>query len=415
MGFEVAPPMVRAPSIFAGIGTVLLAAAIARRWGLHAMLIATVLTGSSYVTINYSAEARGYSLAGFFLLAAFLALERYLDTNRWQPLLLFWMLVPLGFFSHLTFLHFYCGAVIWSVARWLRCGLYGRALLAKTAFCHAWPLLFLVTFYFVSLRGMEIGGGDRPSFPAVIVKALSLSVGGPIALSSDQLLIALLAAGGGIAALVLMYRDGSDLWAFFLTTIFLSPLFLLVEQPHSGLFVRYFFVNIVFNLLLITYLLGRTGAAGALGGVACLALVASIVAGNGQRLRQFAAGGRRGEYRAAVRYIVEHSTEPVIEVGVDHARTRLVLHAYVPPDRSLGDSEPAPAPTAKNEWYIAHSEEGGLQSVERIKDVTGKPFELATFSATPDYPASIGRSIIGSRRRSRQNKAAGRVCQHRPG
>ncbi len=256
LGFEVAPPMVRAPSIFAGIGTVLLAAAIARRWGLHAMLIATVLTGSSYVTINYSAEARGYSLAGFFALAAFLALERYLDTNRWQPLLLFWMLVPLGFFSHLTFLHFYCGAVIWSVARWLRCGLYGRALLAKTAFCHAWPLLFLVTFYFVSLRGMEIGGGDRPSFPAVIVKALSLSVGGPIALSSDQLLIALLAAGGGIAALVLMYRDGSDLWAFFLTTIFLSPLFLLVEQPHSGLFVRYFFVNIVFNLLLITYLLG---------------------------------------------------------------------------------------------------------------------------------------------------------------
>ncbi len=78
-----------------------------------------------------------------------------------------------------------------------------------------------------------------------------------------------------------------------------------------------------------------------------------------------------------MRYIVEHSTEPVIEVGVDHARTRLVLHAYVPPDRSLGDSEPAPAPTAKNEWYIAHSEEGGLQSVERIKDVTGKPFELA--------------------------------------
>jgi hypothetical protein len=202
-------------------------------------------------------------------------------------------------------------------------------------------------------------------------------VGGPIALSTDQLTIAILAAGGGIAALILMYREGSDLWVIFLTTIFLSPLFLLVEQPRSGLFVRYFFVNIVFNLLLMTYLLGRISAAGTLGGAACIALVASIVAGNGQRLREFSAGGRRGEYRAAVRYIAEHSTEPVIEVGVDHARTRLVLHLYVPPGRSLGDSNPTPTPTARNQWYIAHINDMGLEPVDQINDVAGEPFELA--------------------------------------
>ena len=98
------------------------------------------------------------------------------------------------------------------------------------------------------------------------------------------LLIALLVAGGGIAALVLMYRNGSDLWIPFLTTIFLSPLFLLVEQPSSGLFVRYFFVNIVFNLLLIAYLLGRLSTARSFGTAACVVLVASIVAGNTLRL-----------------------------------------------------------------------------------------------------------------------------------
>jgi hypothetical protein len=165
----------------------------------------------------------------------------------------------------------------------------------------------------------------------------------------------------------------------FFVTVYLSPLFLLIEQPRSGLFVRYFYINILFYLLLISYLLGRLSTAGSPGTFACLALTASIMAGNVARLREFSAG-RRGEYQAAVRYIVDHSTESEVEVGVDHARTRLVLHFYsgsVAANRNLKAAEAAPAPSPQDEWYITHQEYPTQQPTAEIQDTQGETFELA--------------------------------------
>ena len=50
-------------------------------------------------------------------------------------------------------------------------GMSWRAVLVRMAYCHAWPVVFFIAFYVVSLRGMDIGGGDMPSIPAVIAKA----------------------------------------------------------------------------------------------------------------------------------------------------------------------------------------------------------------------------------------------------
>ncbi|HEY4309086.1 MAG TPA: glycosyltransferase family 39 protein [Pirellulales bacterium] len=379
LGIDGRSLVARAPSLVAGIGTILLAAQFARRWGQREMLAAAVLTANSYVMINYSSEARGYALAGFFAIAAFLVLERSLDTRHKSHFALFWLLVVLGFLSHLTFLHFYCGALAWSALRSRRESGTWRKWIALMARCHAVPVAFLIAFYFSSVQGMEIGGGDRPSTIVVILKAMSLAVGGTPRPSTDQLLIAFLATGGGIAAIVSLFRGKSELWALFLTTIYLSPLFLLIEQPRSGLFVRYFYINILFYLLLISYLLGRLSLAGSPGTFACLALTASIMAGNVSRLREFS-DGRRGEYLAAVRYIVDHSTEPEVEVGVDHARTRLVLHFYsgsMAANRTLKASEAAPAPSPQDEWYITHQENPAQQPAPEIQDTQGETFELA--------------------------------------
>ena len=101
----------RIPSVAASSGTVLLAGWIARRWGRFASFVATLLTASSFVLIVYGSEARGYALAGFFSLLAFLALDRYLASYRVVPALGFAVATLLGVLSHLTFVQFYCGGV----------------------------------------------------------------------------------------------------------------------------------------------------------------------------------------------------------------------------------------------------------------------------------------------------------------
>ena len=128
----------RIPSLIAGIGTILLAGRFARRWGLVESQTAIVLTSASYVLIVYASEARGYALAGFFALAAFLALDRYLESRKPWAALTFSLAVVLGFLSHLTFAHFYLGAAVWSVVRAVRQGPTAWIALRKPKCTNSW-------------------------------------------------------------------------------------------------------------------------------------------------------------------------------------------------------------------------------------------------------------------------------------
>src|SRR3954452_10860912 len=51
----------RLPAVLAGIGTVLLCGWVARPWGRPAAVTAILLTGCSFLLIEYSSEARGYA------------------------------------------------------------------------------------------------------------------------------------------------------------------------------------------------------------------------------------------------------------------------------------------------------------------------------------------------------------------
>ena len=107
----------RLPALVAGIGTIGAAGLLARRWGSAAAFSAVLLTGMSYMQIVYSSEARGYALAGFFALTAFLALDRCLMS--WSPwaAALFVVSSILGTLSHLTFVEVYAAMFAWSSSR----------------------------------------------------------------------------------------------------------------------------------------------------------------------------------------------------------------------------------------------------------------------------------------------------------
>jgi len=167
----------RVPSIVAGVGTVILAARIALRWGRTAAFCAVLLTTTSFVLILYASEARGYALAGFFSLVAFLALESYLRIPSVGAAACFAAAALLGALSHLTFIQFYAGACAWTVVAMLHDSAPWRQRLLRTVAVHGAPFALLLGLYFLDVRDMRIGGGDDYQLLDVVTRALALAMG----------------------------------------------------------------------------------------------------------------------------------------------------------------------------------------------------------------------------------------------
>ena len=110
----------RLPAVLAGIGTVLLCGQVARQWSHAAAVSATLLTGCSFLLIQYSSEARGYAYLLFFTMASFALIQKSFESQRaiWEAL--FACCAILGFLSHLTYLFAYVALVAWSIWRKVR-------------------------------------------------------------------------------------------------------------------------------------------------------------------------------------------------------------------------------------------------------------------------------------------------------
>jgi hypothetical protein len=89
--------------VLASIGTVVLAGFIAARRSWLEGCIAVILTSWSFLLIPFGTEARGYSLAIFFALLAWYALQQFDGKRSWIWTVLFWSAVILGFLAHLEF------------------------------------------------------------------------------------------------------------------------------------------------------------------------------------------------------------------------------------------------------------------------------------------------------------------------
>lgn len=366
----------RIPSLVAGVATIVLAMSIGRRWGIFAALFAGMLTAASYVLIVYASEARGYALAGFFALAGFLALDKYLASRSIVANIAFCVAVLLGFLSHLTFIHFYLGAVVWSLVCFFRPPFRGAKAALDLLRCHAIPVVGLAGLYAVDLSKMDIGGGPPYSLWQVVAETLNLAVGAPDPDLATRW-FGLLGVAAAIAAIVLLWRAHASEWMFFAVAVFASPALLLIVRRPEVLFVRYFYVNIVFALLLLSYLAERMWRAGTPGRVAAVAGLGLLLWGNCLHTAEFLEVGR-GHYLDAVKYMAAHSTEPTLRVIGDHPfRLRTVLEYYaprLPSDRKLvyelRESDTPPG------WAVLHSQERDYHPPRSIPDPLGNVYEL---------------------------------------
>jgi len=109
--------MYRVPSVLASIGTVALAGFIGIRRSCLEECIAVTLTSWSYLLVHFGTAARGYSLAIFFALLAWYALQQFEERRSWAWIIVFWSAVVLGFLAHLEFAVCFAGLFVWSLWR----------------------------------------------------------------------------------------------------------------------------------------------------------------------------------------------------------------------------------------------------------------------------------------------------------
>jgi hypothetical protein len=384
----------RVPALIAGIGTVILAGLIGRRiaGGMRGALTAVLLTGGSYLLIQYSSEARGYALAGAFALGAWFVALRGLDDRKWIWPVLFWCAVILGLLSHATFIaQAYCGLLVWSLSRMARSRGSWRRISSPAARWHAVPLLAILLFYLTYLRHLEIGGGPRFTWYYVLGRLSAFTLGLPAGASAS--IAATLAVAALIAiGLVTLRRERSDLWLLYAANCLIFPAALLLVRQPERLFERYFFVSAVFFVMLTAQLLALWVQRGGAWRTLAVLLLAAMLAGSAVHTVRLLRLGR-GQYAAALRYVYDHSApgESVITVASDHDfRNRMVIDYYgkkLPADKSIVYVSGKELPQAGAEWLILHSRDEAKPKENAISAGGHGPFR---FQQAYPYAAMSG-------------------------
>jgi hypothetical protein len=372
-------PVYRLLALATGTLTVVLAALLTLSRDRVEAISAALLIGFSYVFVFYSSEARGYAPAVFFALLGYYAITRFLERKSWVAAGLFGLAVVGGFLSHLTFVHFYVGVLIWSVYELVRQRLGLRRTLVYGLSCHAVPILFFALLYYVDIRHITVGGGPLRPWAAVLSQAVAVTLGapttGPVAVVAD------LAAGLLVfAGLLLFLRAGSGRWLFFAIVLLVSPALMLVLARPEFLHMRYFLVSLCFLLLLLAHLLARCWRQGTAGKVLYGSILLAVGIGNAGHMVRFAQGGR-GEYLEALRYMAAQTAGPVIEIGGDsefHNKTLIDFYRRcLPAGKEVRYYEPEEWPPGGPEWHIIHRQQPGYQPKPELTAFYGIRYVLA--------------------------------------
>ncbi len=309
-------PGYRMPSLLAGIGTVVLAGLIGRRRNMASALLAMLVTGSSYVMIVYSSEARGYAPAVFFSFLSFYLLDRYLETRRWPYALTFSLTAVLGFLAQLVFLGFYAAALVWSGYRLMKSRLGPKQIVIAVIACHAIPILVIAVIYFADLRYIIVGGGTTSTLLSGYTSALAWALGTPNShigiLATCAIAVVILIIG-----VDMLWRESPDLCVFFVGAILVFPILLAVASGSSLFYVRYFIIGIAFFLILFSFVLADLYQRSHWGKAISVLLLLAYVAANGWHVASLLTYGR-GQYRDAIRFMADRSTANPMTIGGDH-------------------------------------------------------------------------------------------------
>jgi hypothetical protein len=316
----------RVPSVLASIGTVAVAGFIGARRSWLEGCIAVTLTSWSYLLIHYGTEARGYSLAIFLALLAWYALQQFEERRSWIWTIVFWSAVVLGFLAHLEFAVCFAGLILWALWRFVRYRSKWREGVLDLLALFTVPVVLLLAFYFVAIRGMEVGGGPKYQVTPLLIETASYMLGGP-ASGTAAGIAALLAVASIYVVLVYLMFERDDRWIFY-GVVIMAPLGLIPILLLVPLSVRYFMISVAATFVLLSSgyaALFRRGMAGLFIG---LALLAFSIVGNAVNTVNLLRFGR-GQYLAALHFMERHSNSREVVITSDHDfRNRMLVSYY---------------------------------------------------------------------------------------
>ncbi len=351
-----------------------------------------LLTGSSYVLILYSSEARGYSAGVFFSFLSFYLLDRYLEMREWPFAMLFSLSAVLGFLSQMVFLSFYLAALVWSGYRLLKSRAGSKQFVMAAVSCHAVPILFFAMLYLLDIRHIVMEGVPA-SLLSVYVAALAWALGTPL----SQLAILATCAAAVVILLVglrTLWRERPDLSVLFAGVIVVFPLLLAVVSKSSVFYVRYFIVAIAFLLLLFSFILADLYQRSPLGKAICVLMLLSYFAANGWHVATLFKYGR-GHPCEVIRFMREHSNQWPEKIGSDHdLRIGAVLQFY---DQSaVGQAQyytRGSWPRQGLEWIIRQNEsfQTPVPPASQFKDDAGNEYE---FREGVSDRAAVGPALV---------------------
>lgn len=387
----------RLPSVLASIGTIVLAGLLGLRQSRLEGCVAVIFTSWSYLLIHFGTEARGYSLAIFFALLAWYALQEFLGKRSWIWMVVFWSAVLLGFLAHLEFAVCFAGLCVWSAWRISRTRSNWRQAVIDVFALFSVPVALILVFYCISIRGMEVAGGPAYRLWPLLIKTASYTLGGP-GNGAVAGIIALFAVAALCVTLIYLMSEGDDRWIFYAVVI-VAPLVLIAIQRPEQLYVRYLMISVTIALLLLSSAyaakLRRGGAKLAIGTV-LLALYLIGNAANTVNLLRFG----RGQYMAALRFIETHSNDKkvLITSSADLGNGMLVsyyksyLHRpdhvqYVDQATLKDDYARTNGFSPGAEWLILHRYDLTKQPA-RVTDEYGNSYQLVRIYQYSDLSGS---------------------------
>jgi hypothetical protein len=386
LGFRGDWPGYRIPSVLAGIGAVAVAGLIGKRRSTACAFVSLILFGFSYVLVLYSSEARGYAALVFFSLLSFLLLGSYLDSRKRAAALAFSLCACLGFLAHLSFVFFFLASVPWVALRLMRRRAGMGEFLESFALCYSLPALLVALLYFLDIRFLFTPGGAHPGLFNTFRAAMAWTLGMPFASTVGPMFaVAILVLAAGLWRL---WREGSDLVAFFPGMIVVVPLLLLFLGHQEVLYVRFFIVPMAFLLVLLGIVLSRLWETrGWIGRLICGVFLALYLAANGAPYLSLLIFGR-GNNAEAVQYLVKNAREsPVTVTGDSDFRIGIVVNFFAMTSARgsmLAYFRTNAPPEYGAEWVIREKEpfEDPVPPAMLLRDRLGHQYRLAAIFRT---------------------------------
>ena len=366
----------RLPALVSGAALIALAGPAARSLGLRPWL-AMLLMALSIPLIQYSAEARGYSLAALFGLAAWYIGQAKLR-NWCEPkwLAAFWVCCTLGILAHLSFvIVFGALGLAWLIERCIHRDLAATRLVDDLLIFGP-PALLMLTLYAVFYGDLVFGGGQSEvDIPAALLSLVGLVAGAPQSGAAQWLAAAVVVplAAFGIAKLPPGPRP------FFALVMLAVPGVLLSLYTPGFFYPRYVLVCVPFLYLALASAIGFLLDYSKATRVAAGVLLLAYLAGSAFLYMPLLKYGKGG-YPQAVDFMHERSAGQAFSVGSDFDfRNRMLLDFYTRYRKDAGQlnyverAYEAPAPVR---FFIVHNSDSDFRTTEFLRLANGHVYRI---------------------------------------